>query len=80
ANTHIPGLYEIEQSDNLKYYFSVNIDPEESNLEKLKLENIGFKKDTNSLRLKSIKEIWRHFAWALLVLFITESILRLKTI
>jgi len=80
ANTHIPGLYEIEQSDNLKYYFSVNIDPEESNLEKLKLENIGFKKDTNSLRLKSLKEIWRYFAWALLVLFITESILRLKTI
>lgn len=80
ANTHIPGLYEIEHSDNLKYYFSVNIDPEESNLEKLKLENIGFKKDTNSLRLKSLKEIWRYFAWALLVLFITESILRLKTI
>ena len=79
VNTQIPGIYEVEQLGNLKYSFSVNIDPEESNLEKIKLDTISSKKESSPLQLKNLREIWRYFAWALLMLFITESILRLKS-
>ncbi|MBI4228377.1 MAG: hypothetical protein HY693_01515 [Deltaproteobacteria bacterium] len=79
-NTLSPGIYRVKNKANTLYSFAVNVDPVESNLEKLSPKSYSSPKVSESRRVKTIKEIWRYFLWSALALFITESILRTRKI
>jgi len=80
SNTFVPGIYKVENEGNILYSFAVNVDPVESNLEKISTKSYSSPNDSESRRVKVFKEIWLYFLWAALALFITESLFRTRTI
>jgi len=79
-NTLVPGIYRVKNKANTLYSFAVNVDPAESNLEKLPPKSYSSPKVSESRLVKTIREIWRYFLWSALALFITESIFRTRKI
>jgi hypothetical protein len=79
-NTFIPGIYKVENEGDILYSFAVNIDPVESNLEKISTKSYPSPNDSESRRVKVFKEVWLYFLWAALALFITESLFRIRTL
>ncbi|MFQ5787746.1 MAG: hypothetical protein ACE5H1_07160, partial [Thermodesulfobacteriota bacterium] len=76
TNTLIPGLYTVENEGQILYSIAVNVDTKESNLEKISLEAPSSQDLSDSSYVKVFKEIWHYFLWAAIILFISESILR----
>jgi len=76
TNTLIPGLYTVENEGRVLYSIAVNVDTKESNLEKISLEAPSSQNLSDSNYVKIFKEIWHYFLWATIILFISESILR----
>lgn len=79
-NTFVPGIYKVENEGNILYSFAVNIDPVESNLEKISIKPSTRPNDSASGRVKVFKQIWLYFLWAALALFITESLFRTRRV
>jgi hypothetical protein len=73
--TLIPGIYGVEESGKTKYNFAVNVDPRESNLERVSLKAVS-SPGIQSGAVKVFKEIWNYFLWGAIVLFISESVFR----
>ncbi len=74
--TMIPGIYTVVSGGEFSYKFAVNIDPRESNLEKLpKLSEENELVQQASI-VKVFKEIWRYFLWGVIALFVSESLCR----
>ncbi len=78
-NTFIPGIYKVENDGNTLYSFAVNIDPVESNLEKLSAKSYSSPNGSKAQRVKVFKEMWPYFLWAALALFVTESLFRARS-
>ncbi len=76
--TDIPGIYIVEGSENILFQFSVNTDPNESDLEKISFETVPAGNDQETRLIKVFKEIWIYFLWGVIALFITESLIRIK--
>ncbi len=76
SHTLIPGIYTVKEGDKELYNFSVNIDPRESNIERISLESISPRSDSERGLVKLFKEIWIYFLWGAVALFISESIIR----
>jgi hypothetical protein len=79
-NTYVPGIYKVENERNTLYSFAVNIDPVESNLEKISTNSYSSPNYSESRGAKVYKEIWLYFLWAALALFVTESLFRTRTV
>ncbi|MGB7291337.1 MAG: BatA domain-containing protein [Thermodesulfobacteriota bacterium] len=79
-STFVPGIYKVENEGNILYSFAVNIDPVESNLEKISTNSYSSPNYSESRRAKVFKEIWLYFLWAALALFVTESLFRTRTV
>jgi Aerotolerance regulator N-terminal/von Willebrand factor type A domain len=79
-NTFVPGIYRVESEGKILYSFAVNIDPVESNLEKISTNSYSPPDHSESRRTKVFKEIWLYFLWAALALFVTESLFRTRTV
>jgi hypothetical protein len=76
SHTLIPGIYAVKEDDKALYNFSVNIDPRESNIERVSLESISSRSGIERGFVKVFKEIWIYFLWGTVALFISESIIR----
>ncbi|HEY7535690.1 MAG TPA: hypothetical protein VH878_07055, partial [Thermodesulfobacteriota bacterium] len=74
--TLIPGIYTVKKGEQVLYKFSVNIDPRESNLEKIPSESISHRSNAETELVKVLKEIWIYFLWGSIALFISESTIR----
>jgi hypothetical protein len=74
--TLTPGIYTVKEDENASYNFSVNIDPKESNLERISLKTVAPLYHAESGLTKIFKEIWNYFLWGVIALFISESVLR----
>ena len=74
--TVIPGIYSVEAEGEVKYRFAVNINPEESNLEKIPPTSIKSEPDQEGIFAKVFHEIWRYFLWGVIALFVSESAFR----
>lgn len=75
-STYFPGVYTVSRDRVPLYEFSVNVDPRESNTEKLdfgagKEESAG-----NGRLVKVFREIWPYFLWGAILLFVSESAVR----
>ena len=79
-NTFVPGIYKVENEGKILYSFAVNIDPAESNLQKISTRPPSPRNVSESGRVKVFNEIWRYFLWAGLAVFITESLFRTRTV
>ncbi len=75
--TLTPGIYTVKQDENASYNFSVNIDPKESNLERISLKTVAPRYGAENGLTKVFKEIWNYFLWGVIALFISESVLRI---
>lgn len=76
--TYIPGVYTVKERANTVYSFSVNVDPKESNLEKISLKSNPDDPVAKGGLVKVFKEVWSYFLWGAVALFIAESVLRMK--
>lgn len=74
--THKPGIYNVESGGDLIYNFAVNINPKESNLEKISTPSVEREPETKGDLVKVFKETWRYFLWGALALFVSEAICR----
>jgi len=74
--TQLPGIYLVEANGELAYRFAVNINPKESNLEKISIPSIQSTSKEKGDLVKVFKEIWRYFLWGVIALFIFESAFR----
>jgi hypothetical protein len=74
--TLIPGIYTVKEFEKTSYNFSVNIDPRESNLERISLKTTPPRPSGEEGLVKVFKEIWGYFLWGAVALFISESVLR----
>lgn len=74
-DTGVPGIYTVNVNGTELYKLAVNVDPRESNLEKISIESTDGEKTEGNM-VKVFKEIWRYFLWGALVLFLTESVAR----
>jgi hypothetical protein len=54
----------------------VNVDPSESNLEKIKISAGPSEAEGTPGLVKIYRDIWRYFLWGAVVLFISEAIAR----
>jgi hypothetical protein len=79
-NTFVPGIYKVESEGNVLYSFAVNIDPAESNLQKISTKPPPPTNGSDPRRVKVYREIWLYFLWASLALFITESLFRTRRV
>jgi hypothetical protein len=71
-----PGIYTVRESGEDSYKFAVNVDPRESNLEKLEIApEKPVKEDTPGF-VKVYRDIWRYFLWGAVMLFISEAVAR----
>jgi hypothetical protein len=75
-NTWLPGIYRVETDSKLNYSFAVNVDPRESNLEKISIPSIESSLEQTRDLVKVFKEIWRYFLWGVIALFVSEAAFR----
>ncbi len=75
-DTKRSGIYEVIIDGEDAYEFAVNIDPLESNLEKLGALSIESEPKSELGLVKVFKELWRYFLWGVIALFISESAAR----
>ncbi len=75
-NTWLPGIYRVETDSKLNYSFAVNVDPRESNLEKISIPSIEKDPALKGNLVKVFKEIWRYFLWGVIALFVSEAAFR----
>ncbi len=75
-NTWLPGIYRVETDSKLNYSFAVNVDPRESNLEKISIPSIESSPEQTRDLVKVFKEIWRYFLWGVIALFVSEAAFR----
>jgi hypothetical protein len=75
-NTHIPGIYTVKKGEEILCNFSVNVDPKESNLEKISLKSVSPRSSAKTGLARVLKEIWIYFLWGAIALFISESAIR----
>ena len=75
-NTQLPGIYSVEEKGENAYKFAVNIDPKESNLEKISIPTIESNTAQKGGLVKVFKEIWRYFLWGVVALFVSEAAFR----
>lgn len=74
--TNLPGIYNVKSDGEFMYEFAVNIDPKESNLEKIPTPSLQKEPETKGDLVKVFKEIWRYFLWGALALFVSEAACR----
>lgn len=74
--TNLPGIYSVKEDGDVKYRFAVNINPQESNLEKIPPRSIESEPDEEGGLAKVFKELWRYFLWGVIALFVSESAFR----
>jgi len=91
--TSVPGIYHIMTDSTFVDRLAINLDPQESNLEEIKKEELEkivagsnlvlVDRDENMLnKVKSArygKELWQSFLWAILVLIFVEMFLSRTT-
>ena len=70
------GIYKVLIDGEKAYEFSVNLDPLESNLEKINKIQIESAPESELGLVKVFKELWRFFLWGVIALFISESVAR----
>ncbi len=75
-DTELTGIYKVLIDGDRAYEFSVNLDPLESNLEKLDVLSIESEPGSELGLVKVFKELWRYFLWGVIALFISESVAR----
>ncbi|GJM15898.1 MAG: hypothetical protein DHS20C13_12250 [Thermodesulfobacteriota bacterium] len=75
-NTWLPGIYTVETDGEIAYKFAVNINPKESNLEKISIPSIEKELEVKGKLVKVFKELWRYFVWGVLALFVSEAVCR----
>ncbi|MEE8137098.1 MAG: BatA and WFA domain-containing protein [Thermodesulfobacteriota bacterium] len=75
-NTQLPGIYSVEEKGENAYKFAVNIDPKESNLERIPIPTIDSNTAQKGGLVKVFKEIWRYFLWGVVALFVSEAAFR----
>lgn len=71
-----PGIYTVRESGKDSYKFAVNVDPRESNLEKLETAPEGPDSEITPGLVKVYRNIWRYFLWGAVMLFISEAVAR----
>jgi hypothetical protein len=76
AETRLPGIYTVIADGEPSYNFAVNIDPAESDLEKISAQSIEKDKGQEGIFVKVFREIWSYFLWGAVALFISESAFR----
>lgn len=74
--TYVPGIYTVMESGKESYKFAVNVDPRESNLEKIDIKAENPEAETGAGLVKIFREIWRYFLWGAVLLFISEAVAR----
>ena len=75
--TLVPGIYTVQFGSHRGYSFAVNVDPRESNLKKIPFKNNRFSPNTEAGLAKVFKELWVYFLWGAIVLFVSESVVRI---
>lgn len=70
------GIYKVMIDSEDAYEFSVNLDPLESNLEKISGFSVESEPESELGLVKVFKELWRYFLWGVIALFISESVAR----
>ena len=70
------GVYKVLAEGEEAYEFSVNLDPLESNLEKLGVLSVEPEPGSELGFVKIFKELWRYFLWGVAALFISEAVAR----
>ncbi len=75
-NASEPGIYTVRESGKDFYKFSVNVDPRESNLEKLEAASGAPEAPAGKGLVKVYRDIWRYFLWGVVMLFISEAAAR----
>ena len=76
AETRLPGIYTVVSDGEPSYNFAVNIDPAESDLEKISAQSIEKDAEQEGIFVKVFREIWSYFLWGAVALFISESAFR----
>jgi aerotolerance regulator-like protein/VWA domain-containing protein len=76
SDTSRIGIYEVLIEGEEAYEFSVNLDPLESNLEKISRVSVESEPESELGLVKVFKELWRYFLWGVIALFISESVAR----
>lgn len=76
TETLVPGIYTLVDNEETLYKFAVNIDPMESNLEKMPRQSLTKETEQKGDLVKIFKEIWRYFIWGAVALFVSEAVLR----
>lgn len=76
TRSDISGIYEVWIDGEKSYEFAVNVDPLESNLEKISTASIEPDLGEEIGLVKVFRELWRYFLWGVIALFISESALR----
>ncbi|HVY55332.1 MAG TPA: BatA domain-containing protein [Thermodesulfobacteriota bacterium] len=74
--TYEPGIYTVKAADKDLYKFAVNVDPSESNLEKIKISAAPAEAEGKPGLVKIYRDIWRYFLWGAVILFISEAVTR----
>ncbi|MFI5323936.1 MAG: BatA domain-containing protein [Thermodesulfobacteriota bacterium] len=74
--TYVPGIYTVMESGKESYKFAVNVDPRESNLEKIVMTQERPKAERGAGLVKVFRQIWRYFLWGAVLLFISEAVTR----
>ena len=74
--TYEPGIYTVKASGKDLYKFAVNVDPSESNLEKIKISAGPPEAEETGGLVKVYRDIWRYFLWGAVMLFISEAVAR----
>ncbi|HEX3034069.1 MAG TPA: BatA domain-containing protein [Thermodesulfobacteriota bacterium] len=75
--TVVPGIYTVKTGTDRSYSFSVNVDPRESNLEKVRFKKGTSHSSPKGGLVKVFKEIWVYFLWGAIFLFVSESVVRM---
>jgi len=75
-DTLFPGIYTVETDREIDYKFAVNINPKESNLEKISIPSMEKDLEAKGNLVKVFKELWRYFVWGVLALFVSEAVCR----
>ncbi len=75
-DTDLPGIYTVIGKGRELYKFAVNVDPRESNLEKISIESTSTENASSAGLVKVFREIWRYFLLGALALFLSESAAR----
>lgn len=76
TETWLSGIYTVEKDGQTLYEFAVNVDPSESNLEKISTPQLAKNPEHKGDIVKVFKEIWRYFLWGAIALFVSEAVFR----